>query len=159
MPEEETLFVEDTNCSSRYPERAHEFIVNGDERQIHTFKYLEKLEMPIGAAMRFTVDEAFRVTDHDGKRFDPAPKLVDRSLPIEVGDDECIAKFEELTQHALLARAVVEPGSDEFHRSTKKDELCAFLTARMVAKNAPADEDDPDAMTEEELAALDAQAA
>lgn len=136
----DTLFVQDMNCSPRHLKRQHEIPMIDGTVGLYDFKHGETLELAHGIAMRFSRDEAFRITDHDGNIFDPAPKLVDQSLPVQVEVDQCIANYDELTQAALLRRAAVEIGGENMNTRTSKKEMIAFLTELARVRQS-----DPDA--------------
>lgn len=132
----DTLFVQDLNCSPRYPQRQHEIPMAGGHIELIDFKHGQKVKLPFGVAMRFTRDPSFRITDKEGNIFDPAPKLVDTSLPLQIAVNECVAEFRDLTQEALLRRAVVEIGGEKMTGRTPKKDIIAFLIALNEAKSA-----------------------
>lgn len=91
--------------------------------------------IPIAAAVVFLRDPAFRVLDEAGVEQTPLPDAENldaakRRPNLEPG--ETIAKFEELTQTALLARAALRPGGQVFNAKTKREALIGWL------KEAPA---------------------
>lgn len=87
--------------------------------------------MPPHVAAVFLRDPAFRVLDEAGEQMLTLPSSENldaarRRPNLERG--ETVAKFEELTHTALLARAVLRAGGEQFTRQTKRDALVAFLT-------------------------------
>lgn len=154
MSKADTLFVQDTTCTPRELERTHSILLGDGREQPYTFKFQEELEMPREHALKFLIDGAWIVTDHDGNRI-TAPKKSDetKSLPV-VGLDECVAKHEELTQNALLLRAAPIPGAEDFHKSTKKEIIIAFLVAynkRQAGISETPEDADTEDMSQAEL--------
>lgn len=145
MSEPEILYVEDTNCTPRHEVRTHEIVIDDYPKPV-TFKYREKVMLPYAEAMKFTVDGAFRVTDEDGKVYEPVKKPRDTSVPVALAANEVVAELHELTQEALLRRAAIKPGGEKLSKSTKKDTIIDFLQAAYAVERTPGrDADAPEA--------------
>lgn len=83
--------------------------------------------MPMEHAMKFLVDDAFKVIMPNGRRA-PTTKKFDPSEPIKVlGIDEIVVKYEELSRDALMRRARLLPNSDQIAQNATVEELAAAL--------------------------------
>lgn len=123
----ETLFVEDKNCSSGDPTRSHEILVDGIVKVI-PFEYGKRREMPFAHAMKFLVDDAFEVTDANGKRYLPIPKAeANGSQGLVLKPGEVVARLDELLKDALAARCAVVPGGEQITPKTKREDMIGFL--------------------------------
>lgn len=131
--------VQDTTATAVSGMRTHDILCDGRVFQ-YSFKPGEALEMPPAHAWKFVPIDSFIVTDEKDNR-------IRQTIPITKGvetgqlkDDECIARYEELTIEALLSRAVPLPGGERMGRQSGKEGLAAFLIAARKTKtpSAPA---------------------
>lgn len=122
----ETLFVQDLTSKKPDVPRIHTLIIDGKPVN---FPFLpgERVEMPFMHAAKFLIDPAFIVTDHDGKRYEPAPKRISASELKELRASQVIADLGELSTEALFLRAVKFPDGEKLNRATSRDNLIEFL--------------------------------
>jgi len=149
-----TLFVEDLTCSAKHPVRSHEIPQPNGTVTIHELKYGEKTEMPYADAVQFLKDEAYRVTDAEDERIQPTPPRPATTEKIVLANDQCIARYSELTKDALAVRVAQVPGGHELEKATKPD-MVKFLTGagqKARDRETPEDEIEPDAPIMDELA-------
>lgn len=132
---EKTLFVSDSNQKGKVG-REHDVITatnpkTGEVIAVTTYRLFsdpaKKVEMPAAYAMVFTKDEAFVVTDKDGKRIQPVVVKDINVGRIILDENDIIVQYQELTQEALFARCAINSGSQDIKKNTKKDEMIAFL--------------------------------
>lgn len=175
----ETLLVFDANCPVTGDQTLTHEMKNpdGSWAQI-SFKRGVGTPLAFAMAMRFiSRDPCWTAKTEDGKPFvAKVRENDDPSIIRRLEADECKATFDELTQDALISRAVILPGGESFNKSTKKTDLVAFLIAKgeervrarnikdglIVEKNAPAPNVEvEDVENQEELDAMfgDEQAA
>lgn len=84
-------------------------------------------EMPMDHAMRFLCDEAFIVTDAEGKRIKPL-KSTEHATNVPVPTGFVLAAYEELSRDALVIRCKLLPGSEHIHpRKTPVADMVEFL--------------------------------
>jgi hypothetical protein len=128
---EDTFMVFDMNARSAG--RIHD-MVDGTRYELHAGK---GTPVPERHALLFLRDEAFKVVDPSGATLASVAHLAnERDGSRALADDETIARYEELTHDALLARAVLRPGA-AFGRKSSKAELVAFLTNAPVKQELP----------------------
>lgn len=123
------LRVYDTSATSECPERIHDVIVDGILTRIK-FTVGQPSILPYKVAMKFN-QEGFIVTKNDDAEtaLVPPPET-DETIRMRIGDDEVVAKYEELTTSALKTRAVRIPGGEAcLSEDVKKQEVIAFLKA------------------------------
>lgn len=151
--------VIDTNA--REAPRHHEPV----RGTIYALRFDRPTMMPMVHAMVFLRDPAFVVTDADGNVHSALPESergdrMNARPKLEPG--ETIAKYEELTTTALVARAVTRPGGQGVNPRSRS-ELIAFLTDAPDKADAPrgesgraalAEASDPDALSGMALDAL-----
>lgn len=157
MSEEKLFRVTDSSATAEHPVRNHEVMVDGQVRQVE-FKYGEPTVLSMDVAMKFKKD-GFKIADFDGREVKPNA-VTDETVRIRIGDDEVVAKYEELSIDALQMRAVVLPGGERFLQGpVEKDAVIAFLknpaplpvveeVEPVETDKEPADEVDPDAVVE-----------
>ena len=141
MNDQKTLFVKDSNAKPGTV-REHEIITHMDyvtdeitggqvprilDSRIYKLSRSEPVEMSESHAMQFLKDDAFIVTDADGKRLKTVSKK-----DVDVGNivleaDEVVAKYDELTREALYARCKIIPGAEEIKAGSRKDAMVSFL--------------------------------
>lgn len=132
------LFVLDTTAKPPCPTRTHEFLQADGTLKAYTFKQGESLELPAAEAAKFLKHPHFIVTDADGKVIKPLPKEAGQGVAAPaLGEDEVIARYDELTADALVLRVNALPGGGSAKPAWKKDKLIATLKeARAQAANA-----------------------
>jgi predicted peroxiredoxin len=82
-------------------------------------------------AMFFLKDPAFIVCNEKGDRVEPVTKREGGTGGFELGADEVIASYEELSKEALFKRCKVIAGSEYIKETrTAKGDMIAFLKAR-----------------------------
>lgn len=127
------FFVFDSNAKTG--PRAHEVPTRteADGTVLWTKAYLlsadKPTEMPEEHAMMFLKDPAFQV--YDGETL--LKPLISKEGGLggfQLGEDEVIATFDELSKEALYRRCKVMAGSVEITAKTKPEEMVAFLKAR-----------------------------
>jgi len=84
--------------------------------------------MPASDAYTFLIDPlAWIVRDEHGEIvLAPTDKKVVAGR-VELGEEECVAAYHELTKGALLARCKLRPGSANYDLDTNTNVLVAFL--------------------------------
>ena len=125
------LEVTDTNCTPAYPTRIHDILYEGRVKQVK-FELGEAQTLPLDIALKFLKDESFLVVDPEtGKKYDPTPKQPDEVGPtaFQLGADEIVAKYDELSQEALFLRVKQMPGTESIRKNAAKDKLIAILAA------------------------------
>jgi hypothetical protein len=94
--------------------------------------------LPPHLAAIFQRDPAFRVLDENGQEqvtLPDAENIDAAKRRPHLNPGETIAKFEELTSNALLARAALRPGGSGFTAKSKRADMIGFLTdAPMVSE-------------------------
>ena len=123
--------------------RQHE-LTNPATGKIERFKFAEgeASKCPRWAALVLAALPGFEVTDPKGRSF--RIESARRTAPARaLGADEVIARLEELTQEALLARCQAEPDCP-LGKSARKTELVDWLLtrARPAAEPDPGQEDE-----------------
>lgn len=129
---------------------------------IYALSFDKATEMPRQHAVVFLRDPAFRVFDEAGAEQTGLPgaergDALNKRPALE--PDETIARFDELTTTALLARAVLRPGGHEIPPKDRKA-LVAFLHQAPVKAEAAegsgrsVERPDPDAINDKGLDAM-----
>lgn len=124
--------VIDTSATNEAPTRVHDIFYNGKTERI-TFKAGEPTELPQGLAMKFNQD-GFIVIDENGETYKP-PVAKSEVVTKHLNDGEVVARLDELTIEALMARAALLPGGEKVKKSKK--ELVEFLTTSKPSKPTP----------------------
>jgi len=137
-PSEPMWKVIDKNTKMGEPARFHDCVVDG-RIVSYGFEANKGTEMLEAHARKFVPNDSFEVTDDTGR-------IVTASIPVLKGfsadresileDDECVAKFDELTVDALYERAAPLPGGEKIKKNAKKDDLIDFLLTARAAKLA-----------------------
>lgn len=129
----------------------------------YTLFYNEGTAMPEEDARKFLIDKSFIVTDPDGERVAPLSEQATlRELPNRLKANQVIADLNELTQDALLNRALQKPNAPKFNGRSKRDMLVEFLLSAHEAEGggggpmAGTDDDDAAELEEAEDADVDA---
>ena len=129
--------------------RQHE-LTNPATGKVERFKFAEgeATRCPRWAALVLATWPGFEVQDPKGRSF--RIEAARRAAPArELGPDEVIARLEELTQEALLARCQAEPDCP-LGKSARKTELVDWLLTRTRPAAAP-DTTEEDELGEIEL--------
>ena len=136
MPD--TLFVLDTTAIPGKGTREHEMLVDG---LIKSFKFEPgiPLELPLAVAIKFLRHDAFKRTDKGGDLlpYHRKPKQPDELKAGErfaLKDHETIAHYGELTNVALLQRALELPGGEMLPNKGDRQVLIDFITKTEVAR-------------------------
>lgn len=98
---------------------------------VYGLKAEEYTLMPAHHALIFLSDENFIVENEDGEPLGHLPRSAihqagDQAGP-KLAHGEVIARYDELTQDALLARATRRHGGEKLTKSTKRAALVDFL--------------------------------
>ena len=123
--------------------RQHE-LANPATGKVERFKFSEgeATRCPRGAALVLAALPGFEVQDPKGRTFRIETQR--RAAPArDLGPDEVVARLEELTSEALLARCQAEPDCP-LGKSARKTELVDWLLTRARPAAAPpaAEEDE-----------------
>lgn len=124
------LLVLDTTAINE--PRTHEQVVDGVIRPF-VFERGKPLPLPFAIASKFLVHEAFKLMNEKGeiiawKRHPKQPDELGAGEKIKVGDDETIARYDELSNNALLQRAVVMPGGEKFAQGKDRPDRGAMIS-------------------------------
>lgn len=143
VTQSETYLVRDMNAKGK--PRTHEVPLGDGSFRSFTFPDESTgLPIPIAAAIKLARIPGFEVKNRDG--------IVITGQQIEEEDatgdfvtlsaDQTIAKFSELTQDALLLRAIDcgEPGR-VFKKNSSRDSLIEFLISRNASKAVDSDDE------------------
>ena len=112
MNSEKMFRVIDSSTTHECPERIHDVIVDGQVTSVRFTLNVPTL-LPEKTALKFMVD-GFSVVDAESGAVVPRPAFTDETVRNRIGEDEIVAKYEELTDEALQMRAVVLPGGEIF---------------------------------------------
>jgi hypothetical protein len=131
-------FVSDSNA--KVAPRTHEIPVktdaNGVVLQTASYKLSADIPtpMPENHARFFLRDKAFMVFAPGGE-FIPPIVVKDGGLgSFELGEDEVLAEYSELSKQALYKRCKIIPGSDDIKEKTPIDDMIAFLKSKRKAQ-------------------------
>lgn len=88
--------------------------------------------MPAEHALVFTRDKAFEVFNEKGQLVPSMPSgaianTISEAGGIKLAPGDTVAKFAELTQEALYARAASVPGGERLRKNTGRAKLITFL--------------------------------
>lgn len=142
-----TMRVLDTTAIAG-PPREHEQILDG---QIKAFKFEagKGLELPEAIAVKFLKHDGFKLVDEDDNviEYQRAPKQPDELQAGEkliLAGDEIVARLDELTNAALLKRAMAMPGGERFANEPNRAAIIAFMIqtkAKIAKANISKDKD------------------
>lgn len=118
----EKMLVLDTSAvpseNSPTGERSHAQIINGITK---IFRFLPGVGTPMepSIAAKFLRHEAFRLVDADGnelpyERVPKQPTDLQAGEKLVLADNETVARYDELTNAALLQRVLPLPGGEKF---------------------------------------------
>jgi hypothetical protein len=156
MSNDTKLFnVYDTSATAQNPVRIHDLVFDGVVEQVR-FTYGEATKLPLSKALKFQ-KAGFVVKDAEDVLI-PTPSETPETVKTQLKVGEIIARYEELTNEALLLRVAILPGGEAFTRSSKKKELVDFLIESEKNRAKPADptrvNDEGEGMSPVELATL-----
>ena len=159
------LYVLDTNAKPPCPVRRHDVLLEHGGEKTYEFKANKWTKMSAAHAIKFLCDEAFVVSESEGgPRIKPIITRPEGGAIPTLKPDECIARYEELLQSALLIRAQMKQGGELFSQNAKKADLIEFLMGNQPKSAGPAPEQAPSVddvtdvtgedMSEDELAGM-----
>ena len=126
----------DPSAVHGYPPRLHEIVVDGKAHP-YTFHPSVAVTMPRTHAMKF-LKAGFHVIDPKGNVMVNAPAGPDphQTAKFELGEEEVVARYDELTLEALLLRVNQMIGGERLQRTDGKDAMIAFLKADRIKREA-----------------------
>ena len=121
------LRVIDHSATELNPVRVHDVLINGNIFPV-TFKYNEATILPFEQGVKFMKD-GFTVTEVDGDEVN-MPAVPNDSVAVQLGADECVAKYRELNLSSLKLRAAQRADGEAFLDAGEedKDAIVAFLS-------------------------------
>jgi len=126
---EDTKFLEviDSSAVEFGEERTHDIILNGEIISV-TFKFGKKTILPFEQGVKFMKD-GFVILDVDGDSLN-IPAVASDNVSSQIGYDECVAKYSELTFSALKLRAAQKVGGEIYLKSKAGDtkNIISFLS-------------------------------
>lgn len=122
--------VSDNNANAGTT-RTHEIIVGRQPNGLPIIKSYplasdKPTSMPLEHAMKFLIP-GFTVTDDTGKVLTPIPTRDGGGAQIQLGDNEVIAHYSELSHSALFKRAKRLPDGDRITANASDEELIEFI--------------------------------
>ena len=151
------LHVIDSSCTEEAQERTHEIVVKGETIPI-TFKYGEKTVLPFEQGVKFMKD-GFTVEQVSGETLD-LPAVASDNVVAQIGHDETVAKYSELTTAALKLRAAQKAGGEIYLEAEEEDRpnIIEFLAGKPPVDDEEnlIDEDDEDTETVDPEPTVDA---
>lgn len=110
--------------------RRHEQLVDGAVK-VFSFEHAVPTKLPFAIAMKFLKTEGFVLTDENGKpiEFERVPDQPNaaNSAQFKLAGNQVVARYDELSQEALLIRAAQLPGGEVFKKNAKRAEIIDFL--------------------------------
>lgn len=148
-PPKPMLLVLDTTAINE--PRIHEQTVEGVIKPF-TFERGKPLPLPYEIAAKFLKHDAFKLMNDKGeiiawKRRPKQPDELGAGERIRLSEDETIARFDELSNQALLGRCVELPGGEVFTIGKDRPEradMIAFLVKAAKEKRAATTSKDKD---------------
>ncbi len=133
MTKSKMLKVTDSSCTLDYPLREHAVRLNGDLVKV-VFKFGEEKIVPYELGLKFNGLEGFNVEFSDGEKL-PTPVQVKESVQQALKNDECVAKFSELTIESLKIRAARKKGGEMFLAAPDeaRNDIIGFLIGQAPA--------------------------
>lgn len=129
------VYVLDTTATAERPIRKHDMVIDGLIRPI-TFEFGKPTALDQHVAIKFLKHDGFKLTDKDGNllKYEHRPKQPDElgaGEKFKLGENEVVARYDELTLASIFARACELPGGEQFAKQTKPDrgEMIAFIKA------------------------------
>jgi hypothetical protein len=116
--EPKVYYVLDTSAAPENPSRTHEQIIDGGV-QTFSFTYGKPTALPLAVATKFLRHDSFKLCDAQGRvvnyrRVPRQPDDLGAGEKFKLGDNETIARYDELTTSAILQRALELPGGERF---------------------------------------------
>lgn len=141
--------------------RTHELVVDGLPRPFR-FEYGKSQEVPVELAVKFLkagfkrVDEKGNLIAYEGPPKQPDELQAGETLKLKT--NETIARFEELSSHALQHRVMILPGGEVFAKSSDRRAMVNFIVAHKeklasINKAAPEGGFTPEAEADDDLIA------
>lgn len=142
---DESMLVLDTTAtpSELNPtgERIHAQLIGNFPQQ---FKFLpgKGTSLPAAVAHKFLQHEAFRLVDESGselpyERTPKQPSDLGAGEKLNLADNETIARFDELSNKALLRRVLPLPGGEQFsEKANNRQEIIDFIIEHRRQKAA-----------------------
>lgn len=159
------LYVLDSTAVTGQGNRTHSQMVDGIETP-YVFEPGKPLGIPAAIAIKFLKHEAFKLCDEKGtllpfKRRPKQPDELEAGETLKLSDEECIARYDELSDRSLQARVLELPGGEKFATNPSRQAIIDFLVekkaeARKINAAAPErgrDDFVPEADIDEEEAA------
>lgn len=148
--EQRTLLVVDSSCTEEAKERTHDIIVDGRVISV-TFKHGEDTVLPFEQGVKFMCD-GFVVTECGGAEL-TLPAIATDNVSAQIGPDECLAKYTELTISALKLRAAQKEGGEIYLDADDEDkeDLIAFIMGESPVDEAEEAEEDKSLIDEDQI--------
>jgi hypothetical protein len=138
----EKVLVRDSSCTATHPTRKHTVLLNGEFIEV-VFLYGQQTLLDFDLAMKFN-KEGFTLLDPDSNREVTTPAQTDELVRLKIGEDEIVAKYEELTDTALKMRAAVIPGGEKMLlEAVEREEIILFLMGARNETDKPEPEPEP----------------
>jgi hypothetical protein len=141
----DTLFVLDTTAIASKGPRVHDMIVADDRGhkiiKSYTFMPGEPLELPFAVAIKFLKIDAFRRTDRQGNilpysRQPTQPDELGPGQTFVLGERQTVADYGELTNMALLQRALELPGGEAYQNVRDRKAIIDFIVRTIKDRRA-----------------------
>lgn len=148
--ERKKMRVLDTTAVPGGANRHHEQIVDGIARTF-IFEPGKGLELPAEIAVKFLKTDGFKLVDDDNnvvvyERPPRQPEDLGAGEKLVLAPNETVARYDELTNAALVKRAAPMPGGEVFARSAQLDRAAVIrfimdTKAKLAAANVSKDKD------------------
>lgn len=121
------LLVNDLSVNETSGPRTHVIVVGGQEIEVK-FELGKQTILPFEQGAKFMGKEGFVVREVDGNEL-KIPAVPSDSVAAQIGPDECVAKYDELTFNALKVRAAQKQDGEIFLEAEQedRDSVIAFL--------------------------------
>ena len=127
------VIVIDSSCTAEYPVREH-YYRSGDNRHKVVFKFGEVCSLAMDVAMKFN-KPGFKLIDPKTNKELGMPASMDETIRLQIGPDEVIANYNELTDTALKMRAALKPGGENYAKpEVEREEVLLFLLGNLKAE-------------------------
>jgi len=137
----ESKFVRvfDSSATSECPVRNHQLIIGGQVKNFE-FKEGEGLRLPFDIGMKF-MQVGFTVKEDDDDVVIDRPAETQDAVRFQIGEDEVVARYSELTTESLKLRAVTCPGGEKFLvQPFERSEIIHFIKTASAPDNVGHDE-------------------
>lgn len=150
-----TMRVLDSTATLASGPRRHEQVVGG-RLVTYEFKPNEPLDLPPEVATKFLKHEAFRLIGPNGEpvaylRRPKQPDELGAGEKLALGPDETVARYDELSNSALLQRALELPGGEVFAQGASPPSRTALIAFLKEARAKTEDRSKTAAPAETEL--------